>query len=652
MSSLFKGKRLYMLKKTYLLRTVIIAIAIISILNAECFATGEEDALQFPLGAYNDGFYDVAEQGFASFVEKYGYSKHRPYALYLLGMSRFAQKKYAASKEALSELTKLYPKYERIALAHYFLGEAGYLSDDYATAQKSYQYIYNNPPADVSRDTVLFRLGELNFVLGDYKGAKDVLTELKNDFKDYEHIDVVRLYLSFSYYYTEEYQNAFNEFEYILTKPKLIMSVIADAIFFAADSAFKIKNYKSSLKYSSDFLKNFANGGRKESAVYYRAMSLYFTNDKETALKELKKYLEDYPKGIYSDNVIEQLANSYFEVKQYKNANIYFKRLVKERSGSPDINDWLIKSAWCYTNSKDYKKASQIYEELEGKTEDDAARKGIMLLRAEAYYLSKEYLKAFKIYDKLKDDAKYKKEVIKKLADCHFYLREYKAAIERYTTYIKKYSGGNDDEALLRLAVSVQNVLPADQHQEALMYYEKIISHKKGGYYYKTALYNAILLYEAANDTKKLKNALRQYVDIKGVDAPSYFYLKLANIYFLEDSRKNAIKYYERALKSNEQDVMGESLFKLGRLYYKQKDLKKSLEHLDLAMDIFSQAKNVKEMVLIHLEKGNIHGKQKDLKKARNEYLKVIEISADEELKNIASERIKDIDKKLGKASK
>jgi TolA-binding protein len=662
-------------KKTLQFATVV-SVVLIS-LTLLCFAAGEEEALTFAIGVYNDGFYDAAEQGFSDFVEKYPYSKQRPYALYLLGVTRFVQKKYKKAKESLTELTELYPKYERVASAHYFLGEASYLTDDYKAARKSYRHVYKNMPEDISRPAVLFRLGELSFITGEYKGAKEALLELKKNFKDYEHIDIVRLYLAFSYYYTKEYSNSLAELEYVLKKPDLAKDYLVDVLFFAADSAFSIKKYKTSSKYYSEFLKKFKRNNKVEVARYYYAMSLYFTNNKEGALKELKIYYNTYPRGQYIDIVVEQLANIYFEVKNFKDANIYISILIRDHGDSPDINDWMLKSAWCYTNLKDYKKASEIYEKVEDRTTDKNVKKDITFLRAESYFFAKEYHKAIRIYGDLKDDVKYKKEAQLKLADCYFFLKDYSTSEWYYTEYINKYPRGIDDHTYLKLAISLQNKLPFDQqalrlskkkkigidspeseelikfrkalpdYEKAIKYYEKIISHRKNDYYYETALYNVAVLYDALDNADKLKSTLQKLLKVKGAKVPPYFHLKLADSYFIADDLKKAVKYYELAIKSNAQEVMGESLLKLGEIYYKQNKLKKSLEHFELAEGAFSKSDNFNEISLIYIKKGNIYEKLKDLDHAREEYDKVIKISADDELKNIAMSRIKNIDKQL-----
>jgi TolA-binding protein len=626
---------------------ILIISALICALSIQCFASEEED-LAFAIGVYNDGLYDVAEPAFASFVKKYRYSDKRPYALYLLGVTRFILKRYPDAKEAMKELIQLYPKYERIALAKYYLGEASYMTDDLKTALNAYKYVYKNIPEEVSRETVLFRLGELNFVSGDYEGAKSVLTELRKEKKDFEHTDIVRLYLSFSYYYTKDYKNAFPEFKYVLTKPELIKDVQGDVLYFIGDSAFYLKKYNSAAKYFTRFLKSVKRDKRRELARYFNAMSLYFINNKETALKELKRYFTDYPRGRYISDVIEQLANIYFEVKRYKKAIEYFSKLIELQPKSKKRIDWLLKTAWCYTNTKEHKKASGVYDRLEKEYGGKGVTDDISFLRAESYYMSKEYNKAIKIYEKLKGNKKYKKDVLVKLGDCHFYLDDHYMSKRYYLEFMKSYSGQASDDTLLKLAISLQHELKPDEQGEALKYYEKIIAKKRGDYYYKTALYNAVIFYDKADDAKKLKPALQKYVDTKGVDVPPYFYLRLANAYYNEDQRKKAIKYYKAAVKSNIANVMGESLFKLGKLYHKENDLKKALEHFNLAEGSFSKSTDIEELTLIYLERGSIYEKQKIWALAKGEYVKVTEMTSDEELKKVAFERINAIDKQLG----
>lgn len=634
-----------MFKKTYLIRIIIIT-AFLSIISVSSFA-GEDDDLMFAISAYNDGFYDVAEQGFSAFVKKHTRSKNRPYALYLLGVTYFVQNNHAKAKDTLNELTEIYPSYEKAGSAYYFLAESSYLTDDYKSARRAYQYVYMYPPEEAEMGMVLFRVGELNFLANDYVGAIDVLSELRNLHKDYEHTDVVRLYLCFSHYYTGDYVKAYEEFKYIMTKPELIKDVMPDARFAVGDTAFNLKKYDRSVKHFTMFLNQYKKDKRRETARYYLAMSYYFTKNKESALKELKTYVKDYPRGKYSGYVNEQLANIYFEVKQYKNANVYLKKLIGSNPGSPSMSDWLLKSAWCYTNLKEYKSATKIYDKLEKVSGDKGLSQDIKFLKAEALFLAKDYVKAITAYEALKKDKKYKKDVLIKLADCHFYLEDYYMSRQYYAEHVKGNSKAGDD-VLLKYAISLQHELPADKQGEVLKLYEKIIARNRGGYYYKTALYNAILFYDAAGD-KKLNGALKKYVKIKGADIPNYFYLKLANAYYEEDKQKEAMKYYKLVAQTHAPEVMGETLFRLGTLYFKQKNYNKALEKFDLAESTYAGDVSAKALPLIYLEKGNTYEKLKQKDAAIKEYERVISFSADDDLKRVAKERIAALIKQTGK---
>ncbi len=642
------------LKNKPVIRGILVLLAISAMLAGQCRA-GEEDDLRFAVGAYNDGFYDMAARGFNDFVDKYPYSDQRAYALYLLGVSQFAQKKYDAAKGRLAELTTLYPKYERLAEAHYFLGEASYLTNDYKTAWNSYKYVYKakkdkDIAKDISDEAVLFRLGELDFEFKDFTGAKKVLLELRKNYKNYENMDIVRFYLSLSYYYTKEYGRALKEFKYILTKPNLSKDNLIDIFFFTAHSAFMVEQYDTASKYFLKFLGKTKKDKRREAARYYNAMSYYFSKNKEGALKELKRYYDDYPKGENIKDVTEQLAQLYFELNSFEKANVYFTRLIQKYGDSPKVDDWRLQSAWCYTRTNNYEKAAAIYEKLESATKDEAFKDDIRYLRAESYFIIKEYFKALKIYEVLKEKVKYKKDALVKLADSHFYLDDYYMSAKYYLSFIKQFPGFVNNHIYLNLAVSLQEEQKksggAPDFGEALKYYEKVIANKSEPELYKTALYNAAILYDAGNDAGNLKRVLRAYIDLKDDDTPPYFYLKLANAYFVSDELDNAAKLYKYAIKTNIPGIMGESLFKLGEIYYKQSKLTESLEYFELAGGTFSSEGDQKGISLLQIKKGNIYEKLDRWGQAKTEYLKVIDTSKDEKLISIAKQRLKEVEKR------
>ncbi len=628
-----------------LLRVLIITVALFSYARARvCHAGAEEDALKFAIGTYNDGFYDTAEKGFKDFIQKYKHSKNRPYALYLLGVTKFMKDDYKGTKAIMTEMIQLYPKDERVPAAHYFLGEACYITDDYKGARKSYKQVYKKKPKGIARETVLFRLGELNFLADDFEGAKHVLGELTKHYKKYQHIFTARFYLAFSYYYTADHKNALGEFKYLLSKPKLLKNRIRDILYFGANSAFAIKKYKSAGLYYKDFLSRTKNDKRRPDARYFYAMSLYLSKDTDGALKEMKRYEKDYPKGKNISTVLEQLSQLSFEREDYKVANRYFEKLIAKYKKSPKINDWQLKSAWCYTNLDDHKKALAIYDEVGGKTKDKRLKLDIMFLSAESNYLIKEYKKALTIYEKLKGVKRYRKSALLKLANSHFYLNDYSAAIKYYSEYVKAYPKKLSNEIFMNFAISLQ---AEKRNKEALVYYEKLITQKNKSGYYKAALYNAAILYDEIGDPESLKNALVKYVALKDVEVPPYFYLKLATAYYESDEWDNAIKYYQLSMKSGEQSLMGAGHLKLAEIYYLKNNIEKSLEHFELAETDFPVEESAAELSLIYIKKANIYEKLSEWKLARDEYAKVAKISEDEKLIKIARDRIIEVEKKL-----
>jgi TolA-binding protein len=99
---------------------VIVSLLLIFILGPlPSHGSSPQELLLVGTGAFNEGFYQVAEAQFRAFLRTYPHHIHAPKVMYLLGKVLYEQKKFAEAKGMFVELVTS-PKALRANDAVYF----------------------------------------------------------------------------------------------------------------------------------------------------------------------------------------------------------------------------------------------------------------------------------------------------------------------------------------------------------------------------------------------------------------------------------------------------------------------------------------------------------------------------------------------------
>jgi tetratricopeptide (TPR) repeat protein len=116
----------------------------------------------------------------------------------------------------------------------------------------------------------------------------------------------------------------------------------------------------------------------------------------------------------------------------------------------------------------------------------------------------------------------------------------------------------------------------------------------------------------------------------------SYAALQLGNLEFQERNLTEADRYYSAVLKGNVSDLLGETHYRLGEIFYEQERFEKALGSFEFAL------RNVAEtspwFFLTQLEVANVQRRSNKVDEAKKTYRAVLDHSRDEEIQLAAKE--------------
>jgi len=115
--------------------------------------TSEDSLYTLALGAYKNGFLDLAIDQFRKFIDQYPESRKTPFAWFRLGEAYRAQKRHALAEDAYQKILQAYPGHQVSSLARFHCAGVRFVRSDFVAALSDYQrFLDENPGSDYAQE--------------------------------------------------------------------------------------------------------------------------------------------------------------------------------------------------------------------------------------------------------------------------------------------------------------------------------------------------------------------------------------------------------------------------------------------------------------------------------------------------------------------
>jgi len=423
------------------------------------------------------------------------------------GYSLFAAKNYSGAKEYFLILLD---SEEYGAQAKYYYGYIAYNQDDYTTAGK---YL-GEVEGDTSFKTdVSYYLADMNFKLGNFDKAIEYGIPLLEKSRGIEHSEISKI---------------------------------------IGESYFNLKKYSEAIPYLKDYKGK--KGKFNNTDYYFLGYAYYKQDDFESAINYFNKIIDG--QNAVAQNAYYHLGECYLKLVDKQGALNAFKNAA-EMPYEPEIKKdaWLNYAKLSYEIGNPYKSVPEVLKEylsLYPNTSNDAAVNDLII---SSYISSKDYAGAL---EQLKNKKTTKeKKLYQQVA---FYQGSDFFANEKYELAIENYNNS--------LSVPIDAVITAqatfwrgeanyrlNNFNEAITNFNSFNSNSSASKTPESELINYNLAYayfkqkDYTNSTKNFKKYIQQNTNdaVRINDS----YLRIADGYFISSNYKNAIEFYDKALKTN-----------------------------------------------------------------------------------------------------
>ncbi len=469
-----------------------------------------------------------------------------------------------------------YPVSSNTRMAYYQVGRSYFARKNYPQAIEWLKKINESNLSSKENTDYRFKLAYSYFKTKDYKNAKPLFGQLKEENNDYHESSAY--YYAYISYLLADYKTALVEFERLKGSKTYDNSYP----YYISALYFLDKRYDDAINYAVPILKNTSQ--------------------------------------LYETEMFRIVGASYFAKSDYTNAGLYYQKFQNKDQGKTRNNQDNYQIGYTWYKLQDYPKAIAGLEKLENP--DEYFQSGMITL-CECFLKTgnkQSARNAFFKASKLSFDRDMQAEGLFNYAKLSYELEFHQVALDATQEYIKTYAGfKRTDEAKTLLgevllstknykdAIDILESIP-NKNQDAKEVYQKVTYYRGLEFYNERAFQNAISMFlrsvntridediyslstywmaEAMYEVKKFGESVDNFEKFLEMPASrktevySFANYALAYAAFENEDYKKASAYFIRFLQSGEKDpnISNDATLRLADSYFVLRDYNSALSY-------------------------------------------------------------------------
>ncbi len=473
------------------------------------YAQGEDQEYTIALGAYRDGFYDIALPQFEAYIKAHpegeyaanshfyigkilqSQSKHaravehfrkalerKPgedlasYVMFELGISSFKMADYAASKDAFSNIISRYGSTNIAQDAMYWLAETYSAEEKYEFAISAYDDLVKKFPAGQYTAYALYSAGWCYMKLGKYDSAKSYLNRVLNQHPKAEVARESSFYLAKAYFLTEDYENTEKMLNSIKPYPAKFKE---ELLFIEASTYFQLKRYDESLKAIDGYLAQYPKGRFGEELFFIKGWIAYEMKRWKHAVSQFRIFLERYPTSLRKGKA------EYLSAKCYQQLGDINASLAAYQSARDCIElpkqvkcDILFSHAILLMQLERAEEYAKILRQFIHSCPQSVHLGYAYYAIGKSLYIRKKYEQAIPYFTQAEQvSGEYADDAIFEIGRCHFAQGDYFSALLSFQKYLLAYPRG--EMAQQARLLSAETMYQGGRYAEAIDTFSSIL---------------------------------------------------------------------------------------------------------------------------------------------------------------------------------
>ena len=587
------------------------------------------------IGAFKDGFYDIAEKQFTTFVSIY--PKHDKVfdIYYLLGRTLFIKGKLREAGKVFSKIINEGSRFENMDYTLLGMAEVEVKLGNREEATKLLLSVIQKFPKFDQIDYSYYLLGLLELASDQFTAAESTLKKVSQYSKNDDLIRSSLFWLGIVSFKQKRYETASGYFQTLWESPRSIPSeYLKYALFWLGESQLKSGRIDEAKQHYQTFCARFKKDPLVPEASWRMGLCEYqlgnFKNSVET-FQLFKNQFKDSPLLIYSHYLLgKMLLMNGDHLSSIKELNSILNASQENSWGGVS----LLTLYWNYIGLGDLEGANRIFQRLQKLNHFEDEKIFIQWLNAEIFYAGGEISESLPYYFNILN-TRFREKALFQIGKGYFFEGKFRESITNLDILLLEFPNSKYLEE--GLFVKGECLVKLGNVDQALETYSLIVRQNRKNPWHLFALTQIGSIYSFRNEQDKAEIAFKRVME----DFPDHplFYraaLQLGNLTFGKKNIIEAVRYYSIVLKGNILELFGEAYFGLGEIFYQQGKYERALNSFETGMQYLKETSSW--FFLTHLEIGNLKRRGGKYEEAKKSYQIILDQSKDEEMKIAAKE--------------
>lgn len=586
-------------------------------------------------GAFKDGFYDIAERQFTSFISHY--SKHpRVFDVYyLLGRTYVIKGKLREARTVFLKIINEAKNFENMDDTLFGMAELETSLGNREEAAKLLLSIIKKYQKFAQIGHAYYLLGLLQLESNQWTAAESTFKKVSQYSKNNELIQSSLFWLGLLSYRQRQYETAVGYFQTLWENPKSIPpGYLKYALFWLAESQLKLGRTNEASRSYQTFHDQFKNDFLTPEVVWRMGYCEYHLGNIKNAIETFRSF-----KNQYKDSPL--LLPTHYLLGKILLINGDYLSSIKELNfilNASQGNTWggisLLTLYWNYIQLGEPEGANRIFQRLQKSDHSEDEKIFIQWLNAEMFYSAGEVLESLPYYFNLLN-TRFREKALFQIGKGYFLENKFRESITNLDILLLEFPNSKYLEE--SLFIKGECHAKSGNLDEALATYHLVVRENKNDVWHLFALTQIGSVFSFRNEQDKAEEAFKRVLE-NFPNHPLFYHaaLQLGNLNFTKNNIVEAIRYYSTVLKGNILELFGQAYFSLGEIFYQQGKFEKALQNFETAMRYLEGSSSW--FFLTHLEIGNLKRRGGKYEEAKKSYLIILDQSKDEEMKKAARE--------------
>ncbi len=318
------------------------------------------------------------------------------------------------ARQQLSELTRGETDEDKLARAHFLLGEIAYDSRDYQTAAGEYQLVINQWPRAAVAASALYGLAWTQYSSNNFEAAEATANSAVDSAEDDTAKNRARYVRGLARKAQDKYAEAADDLQaFIATATNEAERM--DALYELARCFTSQERFDDAEQIFTAILDSDSEYSAADRVRYELAWSYKDAGNQDRAAAQFTSLIEDHPNSPLASEALHNLGEYYYDKEEFKQAALKYyaaeqkaKELAENKVLTSQRGDELgakatHKLGWCYYRQDDFENAEKTFAYQLRAYADSPLAGDARFMQGECYFKQNAYQKALDVLSNIKD---------------------------------------------------------------------------------------------------------------------------------------------------------------------------------------------------------------------------------------------------------